>query len=88
VAQTEVALRSTALRALRARKIDYYVDPEDPLYVDIVPTQEGFEPMRVALEEELSGKTVRSLWRHYRIPIHWFWNPLMIPGEEETGRPQ
>jgi hypothetical protein len=88
VAQTEVALRSTALRALRARKIDYYIDPEDPLYVDLVPTQEGFEPIRLALADELSGKAVRSLWRHYKIPIHWFWNPVMIPGDEDNNPPQ
>lgn len=87
MAQTEVALRSTALRALRAKKIDYYVDPEEPLYVDIVPTQEGLEPMRIPLEDELSGKAVRSLWRHYKIPIHWFWNPLVIPGDEEEKPP-
>lgn len=87
MAETEVALRITALRALKARGIDYYVDPSNSVYVDITPSQPEFEPMRIALPEELSRKTVRMLWRHYKIPIHWFWNPLMIPGEEDFKPP-
>jgi hypothetical protein len=88
VAESEVATRETALRALRAKKIDFFVDPEDPLYVTIMPLDETLSgPEYIPIPEELSTKLVRHLWWHYKIPIHWFWNPLMIPGDEEEKPP-
>ena len=87
MAQTEIAFRSTALKALRAKGIDFCVVAVDSIYVDILPAQDEWEPMRIALPDELSGRTVRALWRAYKIPIHWFWNPLMIPGDEDENPP-
>jgi hypothetical protein len=88
VAESEVATRQTALKALKAKKIDFFVNPDNPLYVSIMPLDESLSgPERIAIPEELSAALVRYLWWHYKIPIHWFWNPLMIPGEEEKKPP-
>lgn len=78
--ETEYALRTTALKALRAKKINHYVDPSDNLFVNIVPSQEDLVPLKLPMPEKLGNKTIRLLWRAYDIPIHWFWNPSMIPG--------
>ena len=85
MAQDEAPTRATALKALKAREIDFFIDPDDELYVWIMPLDEKLAgPECIALPEVLSSKTVRYLWWHYRIPIHWFWNPLMIPGAEDN----
>jgi len=88
VAESEVATRETALKALKAKKIDFFVDPENPLYVSIMPLDETLSgPERIAIPDQLSTMLVRYIWWHYKIPIHRFWNPKMIPGEEENEPP-
>jgi hypothetical protein len=87
MAQTDVATREAFFKALRAKGIDYLVDQENPVFVSILPNEEGVHPQKLAIPDPLPPKLVCYLWWHYKIPIHWFWNPIMIPGDEDQKPP-
>lgn len=83
MAENDVVTRETALKALRAKKLEVYPDT-DSEYVTIVPPDNSLTgPECIPIPEILGNKLVRYLWRKYGIPIHWFWNPSKIPTEEK-----
>jgi hypothetical protein len=41
----------------------------------------------ICIPPELGRKLVHYLARRFSVPIQWFWNPLMIPGDEDRRRP-
>lgn len=76
--------REIALRALRAKPGLYISTSTDSHWV-MVADEHTANPEYIPLE--LERRLVARLSRVYSIPIHWFYNPLMIPGEEETQLP-
>lgn len=76
--------REVALRALRARTGLYISVALDSYWV-MVADEHNSTPEYIP--EELERRLVARLSRVYNVPIHWFYNPLMIPGEEEKKPP-
>jgi hypothetical protein len=66
-----------------------YVSPRPGLgdwFVEVSPID---EPGHLEyIPPELSRRTVNRLVRRYEIPKPWFYNPLLIPGDEEKKPPQ
>lgn len=74
--------RQDALRALRATKhLDLVVQGNRVTIAD------GEKIETVILPDELSRRIVDRLAYRWNVPKHWFYNPLMIPGDEENRPP-
>lgn len=73
--------RETALRALRAGGVDVSADKSGNV------TLAGEITETIHIPDELGSRMVWRLADRYKVPIHWFYNPLMIPGEEDKRRP-
>ena len=79
--------RDTAIRALKAKKVDISFG-SDGLVTLIGKDSSGFQNEEtVRIPDELGRRFVDRLSRLFDVPIHWFYNPLMIPGEEEQSKP-
>ena len=69
--------RETVFAAFRAKKIDFV-----PLHLVEVAGPSG-EMTTECIPPELGRREPQRLSSLYGIPIQWFYNPLMIPGDED-----
>jgi len=68
--------RDVAVAALRAVKgVDVSIGPDG----EITIAKEGHLETLI-FPEELEKQMLFRLKYHYGVPIHWFFNPQMIPG--------
>jgi hypothetical protein len=74
--------KEVALRALKAKGLGIVCGNDDN--VEIASED---ETSLETIPAELGKKLVSRLARVYKVPIHWFYNPLMIPGEEDKKPP-
>ena len=74
--------REAAIRALRAKKLDLSFSENNLVQI----AGEGHMTTE-CIPPELGRRQVHRLSRLYKVPIHWFYNPLMIPGDEEKRPP-
>lgn len=77
--------QETAFAAFRAKKIDFAPVP-DSKHLFEVAAPNG-EMNTEYIPPELGRRTPQRLADVYDIPIQWFYNPLMIPGYGEGGKP-
>lgn len=73
--------RGTVIRALRAVDVSVSYDEDDPDQIVTIATHDGEQTDSIPIrkEYEIGRKLLHYLARRYNVPIHWFFNPLMIP---------
>ena len=75
--------REVVLRAFRAKKLDVAVD-QSGFWVSIAGED------RIAREfipPELGRRLVNRICQRFGIPKQWLYEPLMIPGDEDSHKP-
>jgi hypothetical protein len=77
--------RETVFAAFVAKGIDFAPVPNSKhLYEVAAPNGEMWTEY---IPPELARRTPQRLSEVYDIPLQWFFNPLMIPGEENKKKP-
>jgi hypothetical protein len=67
--------RDVVIAALKAAGVDVSVGPNG----EVTLAKNG-RLETLIFPEELEKQMLFRLKFHYGVPIHWFWNPQMIPG--------
>jgi hypothetical protein len=79
--------QETVFSAFRARGISYAPCINIPgKHLFTVSPPRGVAHVEY-IPPELGRDMPQRLSEEYKIPIIWFYNPLLIPGEEERGKP-
>jgi hypothetical protein len=84
VADSGISL-AVVMKALRATKGLDVSGPTGAL--DLVTIADGEKIETISMSEPIQRKMLDYLGRRYKTPIHWFYNPLMIPGKEDDCKP-
>jgi hypothetical protein len=77
--------RETVFAAFRAKGIDYAPIPDTKNLVEVAAP--NGEMWTEYIPPELERRAPQRLSDVYDIPLQWFYNPLMIPGDEEKKKP-
>ena len=82
------AKRETVFAALRAKKINYAAVPDSPQSKHMVEIAHPNGNTWIEyIPPELGRREPQRLADLFDIPVEWFYNRLLIPGEEEDKPP-
>jgi hypothetical protein len=82
------AKRTTVFACFKAKKIDYAIVPDTPKSKHLVEVAGPDGQMSTEyIPPELGRRLPQRLAEIYDIPLPWFYNPLLIPGDSDKGKP-
>lgn len=72
--------REVVLRVLNAANVDVLIGENG----EVTLAKEGVVIETIILPDRVEKRMLFRFQRKYGVPIHWFWNPTMIPPPEST----